>query len=57
MNIYKHQIFYRQYLRFHWVVDEEQSKQAKEKNEHLTSGEGRWLTRAIRTEAFYNLLT
>ena len=44
-------------LRFHLVVDEEHSKQEREKNAHLTSGEGRWLTRTIRTEAFYKLLT
>ena len=49
--------FYRQYLKFHLVVDEEQSKQAREKNAHLTSGEGRWLTRTIKTKAFYKLLT
>ena len=36
--------------------DEEQSKQAIEKNATLTCDEGRWLTRTIRTEA-YKLLT
>ena len=36
-------------LRFHMAVNEKQSHQAREKNW--------WLTRIIRTEAFYKLLT
>ena len=43
-------------LGFHLAVNEEQSNQAREKHAYLTCGEGRWLTRTIRTEAFYKLV-
>ena len=33
------------------------SKQAREKNAHLTCGVGRWLIRRVKAEGFYKLLT
>ena len=40
-----------------WSLMKSSLSRQEKKNAHLTRDEGRWLTRTIRTEASYKLLT